>query len=118
MKGYFRVNEYPLNQIYFYLTEGCDLRCRHCWINPKYQAGASIYPSLDLKLFQHIITQAKDLGLTGVKLTGGEPLLHPNIHTILDIVRSEDLRLVIETNGMRCTPEIADKITDCNKPFV
>lgn len=112
------MNKYPLNQIYFYLTEGCDLRCRHCWINPKYQAGASIYPSLDIKLFQHIITQAKELGLTAVKLTGGEPLLHPHIHKILDIVRSEDLRLVIETNGMRCTPEIADKITACKNPFV
>lgn len=112
------MSKYPLNQIYFYLTEGCDLRCRHCWINPKYQGGESIYPSLDLKLFQHIITQAKDLGLTGVKLTGGEPLLHPHIHKILDIIRSEDLRLVIETNGMRCTPEIADKITACKNPFV
>src|SRR4030065_1687225 len=112
------MNKYPLKQIYFYLTEGCDLRCRHCWINPKYQAGESIYPSLDLKLFQHIITQAKGLGLTGVKLTGGEPLLHPHIHKILDIVRSEDLRLVIETNGMLCTPDIADKIKNCKNPFV
>ncbi len=110
--------KYPLNTIYFYLTEGCDLRCRHCYIDPRYQAGSKIYPSLDTKLFQHIITQAKHLGLTGVKLTGGEPMLHPHIHKILDIVRSEDLRLVIETNGMRCTPEIADKIAGCKNPFV
>ncbi len=110
--------EYALNQIYFYLTEGCDLRCRHCWINPKYQAGENTFPSLDIKLFQHIITQARPLGLSGVKLTGGEPILHPHIHNILDIVRSEDLRLVIETNGMCCTPEIADKIAGCKRPFV
>ena len=24
----------PLNTLYFYLTEGCNLRCRHCWLEP------------------------------------------------------------------------------------
>jgi molybdenum cofactor biosynthesis enzyme MoaA len=70
---------YPLNQIYFYLTEGCNLRCRHCWVAPKYQSGSNSYPALDLDLFKSIIEQAKHLGLTGVKLSGGEPLLHPEI---------------------------------------
>ena len=112
------MNKYPLNQIYFYLTEGCDLRCKHCWINPRYQAGSNIYKSLDIKLFQHIITQAKHLGLKAVKLTGGEPMLHPHIHKILEIVRSEDIGLTIETNGMRCTPEIADKIAGGKNPFI
>lgn len=110
--------KYPLRQIYFYLTEGCDLRCKHCWINPRYQAGDKTYPSLDIKLFQHIAKQALPLGLKGVKLTGGEPLLHPHIHKILDIIRSEDLRLTIETNGTQCAPEIAEKIADCKNPFV
>jgi molybdenum cofactor biosynthesis enzyme MoaA len=75
---------YPLNQIYFYLTEGCNLRCRHCWIAPKYQSEGNTYPALDLDLFKSIIEQAKLLGLTGVKLTGGEPLLHPAINEILE----------------------------------
>lgn len=109
---------FVLNQIYFYLTEGCDLRCRHCWINPKYQAGGNSYPVLDIKLFQHIVTQAKDLGLTGVKLTGGEPMLHPHIFKILEIIRTEDLRLVVESNGMKCTPEISEKIAGCKSPFI
>ena len=45
-------------------------------------------------------------------------MLHPHIHKILEIVRSEDLRLTIETNGMRCTSEIADKIAGGKNPFV
>jgi len=109
---------YPLNQIYFYLTEGCNLRCRHCWLAPKYQSGANQYPALDLDLFKSIIKQAKPLGLTGVKLTGGEPLLHPDIEEILKYVRIEDLRLTVETNGVLCTPELAQKMAACKDPFV
>ena len=109
---------YPLNQIYFYLTEGCNLRCRHCWIAPKYQSENNPYPALDLDLFKSIIEQAKSLGLTGVKLTGGEPLLHPEIKEILEYVRTKDLRLTVETNGVLCTSELAQKIAACKSPFV
>jgi SynChlorMet cassette radical SAM/SPASM protein ScmF len=109
---------YPLNQIYFYLTEGCNLRCRHCWIAPKYESEGNSYPALDLDLFKAIIEQAKPLGLTGVKLTGGEPLLHPQINEILEYIRTEDLDLTVETNGVLCTPELAGKIAACKNPFV
>jgi SynChlorMet cassette radical SAM/SPASM protein ScmF len=109
---------YPLNQIYFYLTEGCNLRCRHCWIAPKYQSEGKSYPALDPDHFKAIITQAKPLGLTGVKLTGGEPLLHPQIHEILEHIQTEDLRLTVETNGVLCTAELAEKMAACKDPFV
>jgi SynChlorMet cassette radical SAM/SPASM protein ScmF len=109
---------YPLNQIYFYLTEGCNLRCRHCWIAPKYQTEGNSYPALDLDLFKSIIEQAKPLGLTGVKLTGGEPLLHPQIHEILEHIRVEDLRLTVETNGVLCTSGLAEKMAECKNTFV
>ena len=113
-----RVRQYPLNQIYFYLTEGCNLRCRHCWIAPKYQSKPKQYPALDLDLFKSIVEQAKPLGLTRVKLTGGEPLLHPEIKEILEYIRGEDLRLTVETNGVLCTSELAQKMALCEDPFV
>ncbi|MFA4982260.1 MAG: SynChlorMet cassette radical SAM/SPASM protein ScmF [Candidatus Omnitrophota bacterium] len=110
--------KYSLNQIYFYLTEGCNLACRHCWIAPKFQANGREYPALDIELFKSIIEQAKPLGLSGVKLTGGEPLLHLRINDILDHVKANDLRLIIETNGVLCTPELAKKIKENKSPFV
>lgn len=111
-------HKHPLNTLYFYLTQGCNLRCRHCWIEPKYQTARRSYAALDLDLARSIIEQAKPLGLSSVKLTGGEPLLHPQIKGILDIVRSENLRLTVETNGVLCTPEMAQKMADCLNPFV
>ena len=109
---------YPLNQIYFYLTEGCNLRCRHCWIAPKYQSEENPYPALDVDLFKTIIEQAKTLGLTGVKLTGGEPLLHPQIGEFLDYIRTEELRLTVETNGVLCTPRTwRAQMAECKNTF-
>jgi len=100
--------KYPLNQIYFYLTEGCNLKCRHCWIAPKYQPPDKPLSAFDPDLFRSIIEQAKPLGLSGVKLTGGEPLLHPQILDLLEVVRSQELCLTVETNGTLCTPELAE----------
>ncbi|MFC2172821.1 SynChlorMet cassette radical SAM/SPASM protein ScmF [Acidobacteriota bacterium] len=109
---------YPLDQIYFYLTKGCNLRCRHCWVEPKYQTEDRTYPALDLKTFRSIINQAKPLGLTRVKLTGGEPLLHPQFFEILEIIRTEDLILNVETNGILCSQLFAEAIAACKNPFV
>jgi SynChlorMet cassette radical SAM/SPASM protein ScmF len=110
--------KYPLSQIYFYLTEGCNLACRHCWIAPKYQTADHSYPSLKFDLFRSILEQAKPLGLTRVKLTGGEPLMHPQIRDILELIRASDFRLGMETNGVLCTPELAGIIAICKGPTV
>ena len=109
---------YFLNHIYFYLTQGCNLKCRHCWIAPKYQTENAIWPSLDFDLFKDIVKQGMDLGLSAVKLTGGEPLIHPDIGKIIDHISGTGLRLTIETNGTKCTPGIVEKIMKNNRPFV
>lgn len=109
---------YKLNQIYFYLTEGCNLACKHCWLAPKYDADGSRYPTLPLELLKTALREGKALGLTGVKLTGGEPLLHPDFLDMLEILRQEKLRLTLETNGLLCTPEIAAEIAKSPNRFV
>jgi SynChlorMet cassette radical SAM/SPASM protein ScmF len=110
--------DFRLNTIYFYLTEGCNLACRHCWIAPRFQGGGKSYPALSVELFESILQQAKPLGLGSVKLTGGEPLLHPHIRELLAIVRREDLGLTVETNGVLCTTELAQELKSCKNPFI
>lgn len=110
---------YYLGTIYFYLTQGCNLKCRHCWMMPKFQTeDSSVWPYLDFELFKEIIRQAKELGMRSVKLTGGEPFIHPDIEKILDHISEQDLRLTIETNGVKCTPELVEKIAKAKGPFV
>jgi SynChlorMet cassette radical SAM/SPASM protein ScmF len=108
----------PLNQLYFYLTEGCNCACRHCWLAPGLDVDASRYPVLPVELFEAAIAEAKPLGLSGVKLTGGEPLLHPDIDRLLDIVRREEIGLVIESNGILLTRERVKLIALAKNAFV
>lgn len=108
----------PLTSLYFYMTEGCNLACKHCWIAPKFDKEGSKYPTIAVKLFKEVIEEAKPLGLQTVKLTGGEPLLHPHIREILDIVNQAELSLILETNGLLCNTKIAEKIAELPKPFV
>jgi SynChlorMet cassette radical SAM/SPASM protein ScmF len=107
-----------INFLYFYLTEGCNLACRHCWLAPKLDTSGNHHPILPVELFETAIREAKPLGLSSVKLTGGEPLLHPRFTRLLEIVRQEELGLTLETNGLLCTPEIAAEIAKFPKRFV
>jgi SynChlorMet cassette radical SAM/SPASM protein ScmF len=112
------ISEFPLNQLYFYLTKGCNLACRHCWLAPEFDPEGDKQPMLPLKLFKQAIEEAIPLGLTGVKLTGGEPLLHPDFLKMLDFLKQKDLGLTLETNGLLCTPEIARDIAQTKDVFV
>ena len=107
-----------LSQLYFYLTEGCNLACRHCWLAPKFDPAGDRYPVLSLEHFRTAIREAKPLGLSGVKLTGGEPLLHPDIMEILEIIRQQGLDFTMETNGLLCTSDMAAAIALQKNPFV
>jgi SynChlorMet cassette radical SAM/SPASM protein ScmF len=100
----------PLRMLYFYLTDDCNLACRHCWIAPKFNPVGKSNSSLQIDLFKQAIIEAKSLGLREVKLTGGEPLLHPHFKTLLRIIRLEKLCITIETNGILCTSEVAAEI--------
>jgi SynChlorMet cassette radical SAM/SPASM protein ScmF len=100
------------------LTARCNLACRHCWLGPKLDATGTGDASLPQELFESAILEAEPLGLSAVKLTGGEPLLHPHFTRMLAIVRREKLRLIIETNGLLCTPAIAGEIARSPDRFV
>jgi SynChlorMet cassette radical SAM/SPASM protein ScmF len=113
-----RPSGHPLKQIYFYLTEGCNLRCRHCWVLPERDTFRQSDALLDPELFETILEQASPLGLSIVKLTGGEPFLHPQITRLLEIIKGAGLRLIVETNGVLLTPELAKVVASCHTPFI
>lgn len=90
----------PLISFYLYLTSGCNLACRHCWIVPRFVQGKpSPGEYLDLELLRRAVAEAKPLGLTDAKLTGGEPTLHPHFIEIVDLLTAEGLAMTMETNG-------------------
>ena len=104
-----------LTEIYLYLTGSCNLKCRHCWIAPSFGTTAGKHlPWCELK---KIIEQAMPLGLRSIKLTGGEPFLHPEINRILYALREMKLSIRMETNGTLIGEEEARALRDAEVSF-
>ena len=82
-----------------YIAGSCNLACRHCWISPTYEPDNSKGQFLKLEYVKKAVTEAKPLGLQSVKLTGGEPTLHPQFHEIVEYIDNEGIKILIETNG-------------------
>jgi SynChlorMet cassette radical SAM/SPASM protein ScmF len=110
----------PLRSFYLYLTDSCNLRCRHCWITPTYVDGEpSPGQYLALDLLKEAVAAAKPLGLRRAKLTGGEPVLHPEFVEVVDYLTSEGLSLNMETNGTLIDEALAQHLKDeTNLSFV
>ncbi len=110
-----------LETIYFYLTGHCRMNCIHCWIANPDDAGIPDQKETFLlpEIFQNVLAQGLDMGVANVKLTGGEPLLHPEIKQILSLLKSEKIHPTIETNGISCCDKsIVKSIAECRDPFV
>ena len=96
-----------LTTYYFYLTHGCNLACKHCWLSPEFKNNGRTGGHLDLDLLKGAVEEGIPLGLSSAKLTGGEPLLHPDFIKIVDYLTEKDISVTIETNGTLLTKELA-----------
>lgn len=110
----------PLTSFYLYMTNGCNLRCRHCWITPKFVNGEpDPGDCLDLGLLRKAVQEAKPLGLRSAKLTGGEPTLHPQFVEIVDFLTAEGLSLTMETNGTLIDADLSQHLkNESNLNFI
>jgi SynChlorMet cassette radical SAM/SPASM protein ScmF len=89
----------PLTSVYIYAAGSCNLACRHCWIVPKFQPNGGNGPYVNFGYIEKAIREGKPLGLKSVKLTGGEPTLHPQFRELVSLIDDADLDITIETNG-------------------
>ena len=106
----------PLHTFYIYLSDNCNLRCRHCWIVPRFTDGKPDPGRVvDVDALRDAVREAKTLGLSAAKLTGGEPMLHPRFMEVVDLLTAEGLSLTMETNGTLMTAEAARHLKDKTK---
>jgi SynChlorMet cassette radical SAM/SPASM protein ScmF len=107
----------PLHAFYLYMSNSCNLRCRHCWITPSFTADGKPAPGdvVDVDALREAVREGKTLGLSMAKLTGGEPMLHPRFLEIADMLTAEGLSLNMETNGTLLTAETARHLKEKTK---
>ena len=84
------------------LTDRCNFRCRYCMPDkPRWLPREGLLSRAELGTLAHLFVER--LGITQIRLTGGEPLLRrdlPGIVTDLQALRSRGLaRVSLTTNG-------------------
>lgn len=84
------------------ITDRCDLRCLYCMP----EEGVKWLPKMQMLRVQEytrLVRIAAGMGITQVRITGGEPLLHPQLEELVVALRAvegvEDLAMT--TNGVR-----------------
>ncbi|XP_026537241.1 molybdenum cofactor biosynthesis protein 1 isoform X1 [Notechis scutatus] len=89
------------NYLRISLTEKCNLRCQYCMP----EEGVQLTPKSELLSTQEIITLARLFvkeGVDKIRLTGGEPLIRPDVVDIIAQLRKlEGLKTIsVTTNGI------------------
>ncbi|MBU0494173.1 MAG: radical SAM protein [Chloroflexi bacterium] len=103
-----------LQTLIFEVTQRCNHACRHCYNvwNPAATDPAPLYPrgELDTPQTLALLSQALDETICRhVTLTGGEPLLRPDLPQILDLLRGRGIITTVISNGRLLTePAVVD----------
>ncbi|XP_046306692.1 molybdenum cofactor biosynthesis protein 1 isoform X4 [Marmota monax] len=89
------------NYLRISLTEKCNLRCQYCMP----EEGVPLTPKADLLTTEEILTLARLFvkeGVDKIRLTGGEPLIRPDVVDIVaQLHRLEGLKTIgVTTNGI------------------
>jgi 7-carboxy-7-deazaguanine synthase len=97
----------------FIRLTGCNLRCHYCDTTAAWDAGDDM--SLD-----EILSQVKKYrGVHHITVTGGEPLLQPNVVLLMERLCDSGYTVQLETNGtlsLRTVPKQVRKIVDVKTP--
>lgn len=99
----------PLRLVAWEVTRSCNLACRHC----RAEAHPEPYPGeLDNAQAKRLIDSFTELGSPIVILTGGEPLLRPDVFDLAAHARDRGLRCVMAPNGTLISAQTAGRMFD------
>lgn len=99
----------PLQQLRISLTDRCNFRCIYCMPKAVFNAHYPFLNSDALLRFDEIVRISKAfvaLGVTKIRLTGGEPLLRKDIERLIEqlaalrTAQGHDIDLALTTNGL------------------
>jgi len=99
----------PLRDLRISVTDRCNFRCPYCMPAELYGDGYRFLPRSEVLTFEEIERLARrfvDLGVTKIRLTGGEPLVRADLPSLVARLAAihPDLDLTLTTNGSLLAP--------------
>src|SRR5512135_2916270 len=82
------------------LTDKCNMRCVYCMSEDMtFQPNDELMTTAEIRRLVQIFAR---LGVDKIRLTGGEPTVHPDLLTIVRAIRAAGIsRISMTTNGLR-----------------
>ena len=97
------------------ISRTCNLRCVHCYAD----SHAERYPGeLSWEQCCAVIDDLAAYQVSALLLSGGEPLLHPQLPQILERAIGRGLKVTISTNGTKITPALAARFKELGVAYV
>ena len=94
------------------LTKRCNLNCDHCYLDADFRGGFRT-DELDTIQCKKVIDQIAEVNPNAfLILTGGEPLLRPDIYELIRYAADKKFMVVLGTNGTLINEANAKKIAD------
>ena len=104
------LREHPkLRHLFFELTDQCNLHCLHCGSSCE-SANSTFLPCAEIEKVLSEVSAAYTPGEIMVCLTGGEPLLHPDLYRVIHTARFLGFPVGITTNGTLIDDAAAGKL--------
>ena len=88
------------------LSYGCNLRCTHCYQN----ATRPSSDELTLEEQLNVVDQLGSAGVSMIVLSGGEPLTNPNLGKLIERIRTYDIAISIDSNGVLMNREVVQSL--------
>jgi MoaA/NifB/PqqE/SkfB family radical SAM enzyme len=88
----------------FAVTSKCPCKCWHCSFSGRDKAN-----ELSLEELKRAVSDVQDLGASVIGLTGGEPLLRPDLEEIISCIGERSMPLLF-TTGLELTQEKAREL--------
>lgn len=97
----------PLLSTSIRVTKKCNLRCKHCYAN----GGCGDFSEeMSTEEIMQVMEQLKELNVSDVFFTGGEPFTRKDIVDILTYANKLDFNTLISTNGHFINEEMVKKL--------
>ncbi|KPA09153.1 Radical SAM domain-containing protein [Candidatus Magnetomorum sp. HK-1] len=96
-----------LKSLFIHITRRCNLKCPHCYVTSSNDVSQELPTPIIMKLIDDLTKHGGD----SLTISGGEPLLHPDIYQILSHA-SKRLTVRLLTNGTKIYSEMAKFLAD------
>lgn len=114
---YEKVIKYNMPRIQFQASYICNFKCNHCSTKGVYNKDRKL---LSLENIKNVFNQADEMGISRVTLSGGEPLVMPELDQIIKAIDSNKFYIQCDTNAYLLNQEKADHLKtigiDCIAP--